>query len=163
LTTGVTQQLQARRRALLRNARQSRKKRPTCGHAGSWNEVASISKMMNESWYSYQRSRTVEKSNQRNFEDSNCGLYCKHITIINDDSRVVRIMLQFVASATNVMLTTLGPLAIATLMPLENIYSTGITYDCHLNHQKCFTVQATGLGPYEHLPGVLQVIIELKG
>jgi len=76
---------------------------------------------MNESWYSYQGSRTVEKSNQRNFEGSNCGLYCKHITIINDDSRVVRIMLQFVASATNVMLTTLGALAIATLNNLQRV------------------------------------------
>jgi hypothetical protein len=112
---------------------------------------------MNESWYSYQRSRTVEKSNQRNFEGSNCGLYYKHNTIINYDSRVVRMMLQVVASATNVMLTTLGALAIVTQIPPENIDGTGITYDCH-NHQKCFTVQATGLRP-----GALPVIIELKG
>ncbi len=51
----------------------------------------------------------------------NCGLYYKHITIVNDDSRVVRMILQAVASPT-----------IVIMMTLENIYSTGITDDRHL-------------------------------
>ncbi len=35
------------------------------------------------------------------------SLYCKHVTITNDDSRVVRMMLQIVASPTIVILMTL--------------------------------------------------------
>jgi hypothetical protein len=35
------------------------------------------------------------------------GMYYKHITIVNDDSRVIRIMLQVVASPKIVILMTL--------------------------------------------------------
>ncbi len=54
-----------------------------------------------------------------------CGLYHKHTTIVNDDSRVIRMMLQVVASPTIVILMTLE----LSFMLLENIYSTGITHD----------------------------------
>ncbi len=53
------------------------------------------------------------------------GLYYKHIMIIDDNSRVIRMMLKIVASPTIVILMTLE----VTLMLLENIYSSGITHD----------------------------------
>ncbi len=53
-----------------------------------------------------------------------CGLYYKHITIINDDSIM---MLQVVASPTIVILTTLE----VSFMLLANIYSRGVTHDDH--------------------------------
>jgi hypothetical protein len=53
------------------------------------------------------------------------GLYYKHITIINGNSRAVRMMLQVVASPTIVILMTL----LVSFMLLENIYSTGVTHD----------------------------------
>ncbi len=54
--------------------------------------------------------------------------------IVNDDSRVVRMMLQVVASHTTVILMTLDLL----FMFLENIKSTGITHDRHLQLSKYF-------------------------
>ncbi len=56
-----------------------------------------------------------------------CGLYYKHITIVNDDSIVVRMMVQVVASPMNVILTTLEAPTIVILMTQYNIYGTGIT------------------------------------
>jgi len=50
-------------------------------------------------------------------------LYYKHIMIVNDDSRVIRMMLQVVASPTII---------------IENIYSIGITHD----NGNMFIVQA---------------------
>ncbi len=50
-------------------------------------------------------------------------LYYKHIRIVNDDSRVIRVMLQVVASPTII---------------IENIYSIGITHD----NGNMFIVQA---------------------
>jgi hypothetical protein len=58
-----------------------------------------------------------------------CGLYYKDIIIANDDSRVIRMMLQVVASPMIVILTTLE-------VSFMLIYSTGITYDCHLQSSK---------------------------
>jgi hypothetical protein len=55
------------------------------------------------------------------------GLHYKHIIIVNDDSRVVRMTFQVVASPTIVILMTLE----VSFMLLENIYSTGITHDDH--------------------------------
>jgi len=51
-----------------------------------------------------------------------CGLYNKHITIVNDDSVMT---LQVVASPTIVILTTLE----VSFMLLANIYSRGVTRD----------------------------------
>jgi hypothetical protein len=62
------------------------------------------------------------------------GLYYKHITIVNDDSRVIWMMLQVVATTTIVILTTLE----VSFMLLENIYSTSVTYDCNLWSSKYF-------------------------
>jgi hypothetical protein len=56
------------------------------------------------------------------------GLYYKHFTIVNDDSRVVTMMLQVVASPTIVILMTPE----LSLVLLENIYSTDVTCDLHL-------------------------------
>jgi hypothetical protein len=53
-----------------------------------------------------------------------CGLYYKHITIVNDDSIM---MLQVVASPTIVILTTLE----VSFMLLANIYGRGVTHDIH--------------------------------
>jgi len=57
-------------------------------------------------------------------EQYTCGLYYKHITIVNDDFIMT---LQVVASPTIVILTTLK----ASFMLLANIYSTGVTHDDH--------------------------------
>jgi hypothetical protein len=77
------------------------------------------------------------------YKGQTCGLYYKHITIINDDSRVVIIIPQLGASVTIVILMTPKVsfmLLESSIMLLENIYSTGITNDdCHI-----FIVQATG-------------------
>jgi hypothetical protein len=64
------------------------------------------------------------------------GLYYKHIVIVNDDSRVIRMTLQVVASPMIIILMILG-----------NIYSSGVTY----NRQNIFIVQATG-------PNVIKLI-----
>jgi hypothetical protein len=69
----------------------------------------------------------------------NQGLYYKHITIVNGDSRVVRMTSQVMASPTMVILTTL----VVSFMLLENIYSTDITYNSHLRLSKYF--YCTGL------------------
>ncbi len=72
-----------------------------------------------------------------------CGLYHKHVMLVNDDSRVVRMMLQVVLTPTIIILMTLEvPMivilmtleapVIVILMNLENIYSTAITYNRHL-------------------------------
>jgi hypothetical protein len=59
------------------------------------------------------------------------SLYYKHITIINDNTKVVRMMLQVLASPTIIILTTLEAPTIIILITLEvsfmlldNIYST---------------------------------------
>jgi hypothetical protein len=66
-----------------------------------------------------------------------CGLYYKHTTIVNDDSRVIRMTLQVVASPTIVILMTLEAPMVIILMTLE---STGITYNCHLQSSKYFYI-----------------------
>jgi len=66
------------------------------------------------------------------------GLCHKHITIVNDDSRVIRMMLQAVASPTIGILTTLEASVIVILMTLESIYNAGVTYDRHLRSSKYF-------------------------
>ncbi len=55
-------------------------------------------------------------------------LYYKHIMIVNDDSRAVRMTLQAVTSLTIFILITLK----LSFMLLQNIYSRGVTYDHHL-------------------------------
>jgi hypothetical protein len=62
----------------------------------------------------------------------------KHIKIVNDDTRVVKMMLQVVASLI-VILTTLQ----VSSMLLETIYSTGNTHDNHHDDSNIFVVQAT--------------------
>ncbi len=58
------------------------------------------------------------------------------ITIVNDDSRVIRMTILVLVSPTIIILTTLELL----FMLLENIYHTGITHDdCNI-----FIVKATG-------------------
>ncbi len=47
-----------------------------------------------------------------------CGLYYKHITILDDNSRVIKMTLQIVASPIIIILMTLE----VTFMILENIY-----------------------------------------
>ncbi len=61
-----------------------------------------------------------------------CGLYHKHVMIVNDDSRVVRMMLQVMLSPTIIILMTIEAPMIVILMTIENIYSTAITYNRHL-------------------------------
>ncbi len=72
---------------------------------------------------------------------SKCGgLYYKLITIVNDDSGVVRMMLQVVASTMIIILMTLE--ALTTIIPttIENIYSIGLTYNQHLvASQYCYS------------------------
>ncbi len=63
------------------------------------------------------------------------GLYYKHIRIVNDDSRVIRMTLQAVASPMIVIMTTLE---VSSCMLLGNIHSTGITCDYHLQSSKYF-------------------------
>ncbi len=76
----------------------------------------------------------------------------KHITIVYDESRVIRMTAQVVASLTSVILMTLE----VSFMLLENINSKGITIDlCRTSmaslmiitydRQNIFIVQATGL------------------
>ncbi len=64
------------------------------------------------------------------------GLYNKNITIVNDTSRVVRMMPQLGASLMIVILTTLDLLFMlleSSIMLLENIYSEGASHDdCNL-------------------------------
>jgi hypothetical protein len=61
------------------------------------------------------------------------GLYYKHITIVNDESRVVgKLTLQIVASLMIVILMTVEVSFMfleSSIMLLENIFSTGITHD----------------------------------
>jgi hypothetical protein len=59
------------------------------------------------------------------------GLYCKHITMVNDNSRFVsqsrsKLWCHFLIS-----LEVSFMLLDSSIMLLENIYSTGITYDDH--------------------------------
>jgi hypothetical protein len=63
-------------------------------------------------------------------------LYYKHIMIVNDDSRFIRMMLQVVALSTINILMTLE----VSFTLLENIYGTGITDDDHC--MMIFTIQA---------------------
>ncbi len=58
-------------------------------------------------------------------------------------------MLQVVVSP---MIISLMSLEVSFVL-LENIYSTSVTYDCHLNSQNIFIVQATGINDlsfYKH-------------
>jgi hypothetical protein len=55
-----------------------------------------------------------------------CGLYYKHITIVNDNSIMA---LQVIASPMIIILMTLE----VSFMLLANIYSRGVTHDnCHV-------------------------------
>jgi hypothetical protein len=58
-------------------------------------------------------------------ECGSSGFYHKNIMVVNDTSRVIKMIHQVVASPMIVILTTLEVL----FMLLENIYSTGITND----------------------------------
>jgi len=69
---------------------------------------------------------------------TSCGLYCKHIIIINDSSRVIRIMLQILALPIIVILTNLEAPMIIIMMIIENFYSAGIILDHHLRSSKYF-------------------------
>jgi hypothetical protein len=63
-----------------------------------------------------------------------CGLYYKNITIINDTFRVFRMMPQIAASLTIIILMTVEVLYMlleSSIMLLEKIYSTGVTHDNH--------------------------------
>jgi hypothetical protein len=69
---------------------------------------------------------TSEVKKKKFYDIESSGLYYKHITFINDDSRVVRMTLLVVASPIIIILTTVD----MSFMQLENIYySTGITHD----------------------------------
>ncbi len=62
------------------------------------------------------------------------GLYYNNITIINDTSRVIRMMLQLGVSLRNITLMTTEvsfKLLVSSSMLLENIYSSGVTHDDH--------------------------------
>jgi hypothetical protein len=72
------------------------------------------------------------------------GLFYTHITIVNDDFRVIRMMFQVVASPMVTILTTLPPLEVSYML-LENIYNIGATHD-NLN---IFKVQEKGAGLYD--------------
>ncbi len=50
-----------------------------------------------------------------------CGLYHKHVMLVNDDSTVVRMMLQVVLSPTFIILMTLEVLVIVILMTREHL------------------------------------------
>ncbi len=54
--------------------------------------------------------------------------------IVNDDPRVIRMMLLVVVSPMIIILTTRE----VSYMVLENIYSTGVTYNHHLWSSKYF-------------------------
>ncbi len=56
-----------------------------------------------------------------------CGLYYIHITIVNDDSRIVRMTLQIVALPTLIILMCLEAPMIVILTTQYNICGTGIT------------------------------------
>ncbi len=56
------------------------------------------------------------------------------MTIVNYDSRVIRITLQVVLSPMSITLMTLG----VSFMLVENFCSTGITYDRHFQSSKYF-------------------------
>ncbi len=56
---------------------------------------------------------------------TNLGQYNKYITIVNDGSRILIMMLQVVASPLIIILMTLEE----SFTLLKNIYSTGITHD----------------------------------
>jgi hypothetical protein len=71
----------------------------------------------------YKKSQPLDISSI--FQGKVSGLYYKHNTIVNDDSRVVRMMLQVVAPPTIVILTALE----VSIMLLNNIYSIDITHD----------------------------------
>ncbi len=58
--------------------------------------------------------------------------YYKHFMIVIDNSRVIRMMLQIVASPMIIILMTLEAPTNVIQTTLENIYSTGVTYDHHL-------------------------------
>jgi hypothetical protein len=60
-------------------------------------------------------------------------MYYRHITIVNDNCRVIRMTLQDVALLAIIMTIELS------FMLLENINSTGITNDCHSH---IFIIQA---------------------
>ncbi len=65
-----------------------------------------------------------------------CGLYYKNITIVNDTSEVVKMMLQDVVSPAIVILMTLE----VSFILLDNIFSTGITHDDrHLQLSYCYS------------------------
>jgi hypothetical protein len=79
------------------------------------------------------------------------GLFYTHITIVNDDFRVIilmtrliRMMFQVVASPMVAILTTLPPLEVSYML-LENIYSIGATHD----NPNIFIVQEKGAGLYD--------------
>jgi hypothetical protein len=61
------------------------------------------------------------------------GLYYKHIVIVNDDSRVIRIMLQVVASPMISILMSDAPSCDITYdyHLMSDVPSCGITYDHH--------------------------------
>ncbi len=66
------------------------------------------------------------------------GLYYKHITISSDNSRVVWMTLQVVASPIIIILMTLEAPTIVILTNLKNIHSIVVTYDHHLRLSKYF-------------------------
>jgi hypothetical protein len=66
-------------------------------------------------------------------------MYLKHITIVNDNSRVVRMMLQVVASLMIVILMTLE----ASFMLLENNHSRASLAIVSYDPQNIFIAQAT--------------------
>ncbi len=69
------------------------------------------------------------------FEFTKCGLYYKYVTIMNADSRVVRMTFQVVASPTIIIVMTIE----VSYVLLENINSTGVTPD----NRKIFIAPAT--------------------
>jgi hypothetical protein len=81
-------------------------------------------------WSSFQK-RVSKFTPKRFYSIGTSGLYYKNITIINDNSIVVRMMLQVVASHMIIILTATE----VSFILLKNIYSTGITRD---NGTACF-------------------------
>jgi hypothetical protein len=74
------------------------------------------------------------------------GLYYTNITIVNDNSKVIRMIPPLGASLTIIILTTLEVsfmLLESSIMLLENIYCTGITHGDRQLQLSYFVVQAT--------------------
>jgi hypothetical protein len=86
------------------------------------------------------------------------GLYYKHKMIVNDDSVVIRMTLQVVASPTIIILTVLE----VSVTLLQNIYSTVVTHDNCREGCNIFIVEAPGFFMQCHGPLLLNLTVEFN-